>query len=313
MRLARWLPGLWVIGGMTLGVATHHAWANTPPVPPTLDPYPQVTNASGLWFSGGRPAYTEVWVNGSRAVISSSSTTWSYYKSLAVGNNTLNWSTKNAQGLQSTTVTISVLRDSTVPTTPVVTDDGVITTDGASLHATWQTSDASSGVNSCEVKIGIGAGSGSIMSATNVGDVREYTKTRLSLKHNWSYYFSVRTKDNAGNWSSWGYSDGIKYDAHLPAITSWTPAQGIFCYIGDPVSFTTMASDADNDALSYRYLVDGVQVKAWSGITTYTWTPQAAQLGRRVIRVEVKDSPGAVVSQEHGVYVVRKPVAPPSP
>ena len=310
------LPRRNVFAGVMVGIGTllvmPSAWA-VPPAPPTLDPYPSLTTASGVWFSGTRQAYTSVWVNGVQAKASSSSTHWSSYRSLTEGVNTLSWTAKNAAGEESTPVVISVQLDSTAPTTPVVTDDGTITTDGTQLHATWQTSDASSGVNSCEVKIGIGAGSGSIMSATNVGDVREYTKTGLSLKHNWSYYFSVRTKDNAGNWSSWGYSDGIKYDKNLPVIASVTPVQGTFCYIGDPVSFATTASDADNDVLSYRYLVDGVQVKAWSGITTYTWTPQAAQVGPRVIRVEVKDSPGAVVSQEHQVYVVRKPVAPPSP
>ncbi len=280
---------------------------------PTLNSYPNPTNASSITFAGTKVANTSLWLNGAQVVALNANTTWSYLKTLSVGTNVLTWCTKDSAGRASASVVIAVLRDSTAPTTPSVTDDGTYTTNRTQLHSTWTASDPESGIERCNMKIGTTSGGSNVLASTDIGNVAEYTKTGLNLTHGQTYYISVQAKNKAGSWGSWGVSNGIVCDVNLPVVSTLTPAQGASIYVGDALTCTTAASDADGDALTYRYLLDGVEVRAWSSSSSYAWTPQTGQLGSRVLRVEVKDTYGGTVFRENAIYVVRKPIPPPVP
>lgn len=100
-------------------------------------------------------------------------------------------------------------QDTTPPTTPVVTDDGVYTTSTSQLHATWTSSDPESGIAEYQYAIGTSQGATDVVNWTSTGTTASVTKTGLTLSYNQTYYFSVRARNGIGLWSSSGYSDGI--------------------------------------------------------------------------------------------------------
>jgi hypothetical protein len=102
-----------------------------------------------------------------------------------------------------------ITTDVTVPTNPVVSDDGGSTTDLTQLHATWTSSDADSGVTEYQYAIGTTSGGTDVVTWTSVGTNTAVTKTGLSLSAGTTYYFSVKAKNGQELWSNVGTSDGI--------------------------------------------------------------------------------------------------------
>ncbi len=98
--------------------------------------------------------------------------------------------------------------DTTPPTTPVVTDDGLCTTSTNQLHASWSSSDATSGVASYQYAIGSTSGGTDVLDWTAL-TTSSVTKADLSLVVGTTYYFSVKAIDGSGNTSAVGVSDGI--------------------------------------------------------------------------------------------------------
>jgi len=102
--------------------------------------------------------------------------------------------------------------DTTPPSVPVVTDDGVEQNSGATLHATWTaSSDPESGVveYACAISgLSTDIGRGYVAGWQSVGTATEYTFTGLDLRVG-TYYFLVKAKNGAGIWGDAGFSDGI--------------------------------------------------------------------------------------------------------
>lgn len=102
--------------------------------------------------------------------------------------------------------------DYTAPATPVVTDAGQFTTNASQLWASWTASDPDSGIDGYEYAIGTSPtdpGSGYTVGWTSRSSA-SVTHTGLSLVNGQTYYFYVRAKNRAGDWSAVGVSDGIK-------------------------------------------------------------------------------------------------------
>ncbi len=112
---------------------------------------------------------------------------------------------------------IEVKIDKTPPDTPDVTDDGEYTTDGTQLHATWTSADGESGVVEYQYAIGTVPGGTDVVDWTSTGEDSYVTATSLILTPWETYYFSVKAKNEAGTWSSEGYSDGIMYQYQMDA------------------------------------------------------------------------------------------------
>src|SRR3989338_6921901 len=113
--------------------------------------------------------------------------------------------------------------DTTPPPTPVVTDDGTYTTVTTSLHATWTSSDAESGIVEYQYLIRQDSTTGTIIVGwTSTGTTASVTRTGLSLLQGKLYYVQVKAKNGAVLWSLVGSSKGIRVDTTAPGAP-WLP------------------------------------------------------------------------------------------
>lgn len=105
---------------------------------------------------------------------------------------------------------IAPLPDTTPPTTPVVTDEGVMTTKTDQLYASWVSSDPESGIAEYQYKITQDSPTGVVIrNWTSTGTTAYVTAGSLSLTSGKTYYFSVKAKNGRGLESQVGLSDGI--------------------------------------------------------------------------------------------------------
>ena len=102
--------------------------------------------------------------------------------------------------------------DTSLPTTPKVTDDGSSTTNTTELHATWTASTYPTGIVEYQYAIGTGRGAKDIVDWTSVETKTEVTHKGLTLISGKTYYFAVRARSDEGIWSEVGISDGITVD-----------------------------------------------------------------------------------------------------
>jgi hypothetical protein len=140
---------------------------------------------------------------------------------------------KNGAGLWSAVgtsdgVAVAAASDTTLPTTPVVTDDGATTSSTSQLHAGWSSSDAESGVAEYQYAIGTASGGTEVVNWTSVGTDTAVTKTGLTLSLGTTYYFGVKAKNGAGLWSAVGTSDGIEVvtTSQSPVVNGVDPSSG---------------------------------------------------------------------------------------
>ncbi len=114
--------------------------------------------------------------------------------------------------------------DTTPPSTPVVTDEGIVTASGVSLHASWSSTDPESGIASYEYAIGTSPsdpGEGYVVPWTAAGPAESCTVDTLTLEPGTRYYWYVRATNGADLVSDVGVSDGI---THV-TVAAETPAQ----------------------------------------------------------------------------------------
>ncbi len=105
----------------------------------------------------------------------------------------------------------SPIFDPTPPTTPVVTDDGDVTSDNTQLHASWVSEDIESGIVEYQYAIGTTTETTNIVPWTSVGANTEviHDFSGLPLTEGQVYYFLVKAKNGLDLWSKIGTSDGI--------------------------------------------------------------------------------------------------------
>ncbi len=138
--------------------------------------------------------------------------------------------------------------DTTPPSAPVVTDDGVVTTSGVSLHASWSSTDAESGVASYEYAIGTSPsdpGEGYVAPWTAAGPAESWTVDTLTLQPGTRYYWYVRATNGADLVSDVGVSDGIvpvSVAAETPAEAK-LEADGVFLSAAGTVTATSAQLD----------------------------------------------------------------------
>lgn len=128
-------------------------------------------------------------------------------KNMAGANATLTLPTPGATG--SLSYNKSIIIDTTPPSTPSVTDGGAFQVDYTHLSATWTAAtDISTGV--CEYQYAIGTSpSNLIVPWKSAGLSLTATESGLALQRGSIYYWYVKAKDCAGNWSPTSSSDGI--------------------------------------------------------------------------------------------------------
>jgi flagellar hook assembly protein FlgD len=140
---------------------------------------------------------------------------------------------------------------------------------------TWSpVSDVTSGVKGYYIKIGTSAGGDNVVSSTYVGDVTSWM-TNSNLWHGATFYASVQSQDNAGNYGDWGNAGLVTIDAQPPTISD----------ISDDGPFSPGASQGSDDLITFNYsvnercdtylYVDNIIIHNWvgSGPHSFTWNP----------------------------------------
>lgn len=147
-----------------------------------------------------------------------------------------------------------IITDATAPAAPTVIDDGQFTTSLNTLHASWTTDDAESGVAGYEYAIGSEPGAEDIVPYTAVGLTQEITRSDLSLQNGSVYYFSIRAVNGAGLVSDPGSSDGILVDSTPPAVPVVID-DGDFTGSANSLHFVYSSGDAESGIDYYEYSI----------------------------------------------------------
>jgi alpha-tubulin suppressor-like RCC1 family protein len=137
---------------------------------------------------------------------------------LANGTYFITAKTRNILDLASDPLTQTVVIDISMPSHPVVYNNGIYTTSNNSLYARWSFDNPDNEVDSYEYKI-IAIDNSIIRDWTNIGLNNEIQATGLSLVNNNQYFIQVRAKYINLSYSGIGISNGITVDTTAPVIT----------------------------------------------------------------------------------------------
>ncbi|MBI2133753.1 hypothetical protein HYU11_03670 [Candidatus Woesearchaeota archaeon] len=152
--------------------------------------------------------------------------------------------------------------DTTAPSTPTVTDDGLYTNTKHMLHARWNSTDHEDEVQHVplqyEYRISYNNSNNFVngsayLSVSTATEIRVYG---LSLDNNTNYTFEVRAINNAGLRSSAGKSDGIIVDI-TPPETPWiTSTHTANWSMENSIMFNFSSNDTISGIKSFSYLLD---------------------------------------------------------
>lgn len=179
---------------------------------------------------------------------------------------------RNGAGLWSGVAIRQITVDSTPPTTPSVTDDGVYSTTTTALGAAWMSRDLETGVVRYSYCVGTAAGLDNIVGWTATTD-NGVALTGLTLTNGSRYDFSVKATNGAGLESAVGSSDGITIDATAPVVPTVTD-DGDYTPVLDSLHAVFGSSDAQSGIVEYSYCVGtssgGGEVRGWTsaGVST---------------------------------------------
>lgn len=178
---------------------------------------------------------------------------------------------RNGAGLWSTAVLREIILDTTPPTTPVVTDDGVYTSDPTTLHAAWAAQDPESGVAGYSCCLGTAPGRADLISwfETSASGVTltGATVSGLSFISGNTLFFSVKATNGIGLVSAVGSSDGITVDITPPEPPAVTD-DGEFTSSADSLHAVFSSSDLHSGVAEYTYCVGAspgaCDVRGWT-------------------------------------------------
>lgn len=147
-----------------------------------------------------------------------------------------------------------VILDTTVPSTPAVTDDGQFTASTTTLNASWTAADPESGIKSYKYAVGTTPGGTNARDWTTAGTATSAAITGLSLTHNQIYYISVIATNGAGADSPFGAADGITVDATpptKPVVTDDGNSQSAL----DKLHASWASADPESGLTKYEYSI----------------------------------------------------------
>lgn len=149
---------------------------------------------------------------------------------------------------------VSTHSDLTPPTTPLVTDDGLYTTDLTQLRAVWASNDLETGIAEYQYAIGTTPQGTDVVGWTSTGTNNSVVQTGLILMDGVTYYVSVKAHNGAGLWSETGNSDRIMALSPIgdPDGDGLTNDQEVNLYKTNP-----WVTDTDGDGFT-----DGTEVLA---------------------------------------------------
>ena len=175
----------------------------------------------------------------------------------------------------------SVEDDITLPSVPIITDEGLTSVNPSQLYASWESSDPESGISEYQYKITHDSPVGTVIRDwTSTGTANYVTAGGLSLENGKTYYFNVRAINGAGL-ESIGYSDGVTVLSNLTSYWSFDDVPGTMVpdLIGgnDGVIYggALTTDGVSGYALEFDGLNDYVDVGNQTGLNTANYTVSA--------------------------------------
>ncbi len=170
---------------------------------------------------------------------------------------------------------VVMMADTTPPSDPAVTDDGVYTLSLSQLHATWSPSiDKESGVIEYQYSISTDPTDptiGNIVPWTTADTNTEITASNLNLTNGQTYYFHVKAKNGAGLWSNVANSDGIMVD-DTPPTDPIVNDDGKYATSLSQLHVTYSSSDPESGVTEYQYSISTDPTDPDTG-NILPWTP----------------------------------------
>jgi fibronectin type 3 domain-containing protein len=158
-------------------------------------------------------------------------------------------------------------------------------------------------------RIHYGTASGSYTVHLDVHNVTTYTVTGLADGQ--TYYFAATAYNASGSES--GYSNQVTFSAssaNSPPSTPSTPTGPSSASVNSTVTFSTSASDSNNDTLTYRYDWGGGNVGNWGTASqSHTWSAA----GHYTVKAQARDSKGAESAWSGGKTVTLSTSSPNQP
>jgi len=270
----------------TVVINTKTKYTNSLSVSLTLSAKDKASGVTQMQFSNDNSSW-------SSAETYSTTKTWSL--SSGDGKKTVYAKFKDTPGNWSKAVSDTIILDTTGPSTPVVTDDGINTAVTTKLNAKWTSTDSGSGIAEYQYKITQDSTSGpTIVDWTSTKTSKSVKKSGLSLTDGKIYYFQVKAKDDAGNWSGIGSSDGITVgsgDKIAPTGTIVIDKAALKTNTLQ-VTLTLTATDKGTGVTQMQLSNDSTN---WSGLgpfaKTKAWALNSGD-GTKTVYVKFKDAAG---------------------
>jgi len=125
------------------------------------------------------------------------------------------------------------LFDDSLPTAPVVTDDGLYTTSRTRFHASWAASGSTSGIAIYKYAVGATPGANDLIDWTDT-PLSSVTVTVPRQPMGGKVYFTVKAQNKAGHWGPKGDSDGIMIVRGVSTLLEAKTSRP-----GEPIMLTT--------------------------------------------------------------------------
>jgi len=282
----------------------------TPPDTPTVDPVESPTKIDYQTITGTKSENTaKIIITSPQATIDllsyPNSTTWSCTATLQEGNNGFTVVAEDEADNQSAAVEVTIVLDTTPPSTPQVEDDGEYTLSTTELHAGWLSEDYETGVVAYQYGISTIPDNPDVIDWTYAGVQTEVTHIGLNLISGQTYYFLVQAKNGVDLWSEIGTSDSITVNTS-PVIVDIYPSEHSSFIEGDIIDISLTASD--EDILEYQISIGGEIKQVWSISSTYQWQTQVGDHGYHTIKAEARDNKLGFDEKEVEIHVFRKPI-----
>jgi hypothetical protein len=96
----------------------------------------------------------------------------------------------------------------------------------------------------------------------------------------------------------------------IPTIVAAMPTEGAKLYWDAPATLSIEATDAEDDPLTYQWLLDEASLTDWTSDDALVWTPSQLQAGPHVLEFRVRDAYGGYGTVAHDIFILREPVTP---
>ncbi len=118
--------------------------------------------------------------------------------------------------------------------------------------------------------------------------------------------------------TNFALSSGYSSNPAMPptpelTIISLNPQNLTKVYQSPAIQIEIKAAGGDATSLQYQYNIDGQLKQDWYSSNIYAWEISDADIGKsHLIEVKVKDSPGRIATAQSKIFILHKPIEPPS-